>query len=123
MGIIDDSGSTSQDIELKTYDDHLLDELEQRIKAERARRHEERQVTFPLEWEGFRLGTSKSDNDHEAIELNLPEKCANYFRYAGLEVFFRVIISEDGTVMASHINEPHTGNWIALERPIRMNCA
>lgn len=103
--------------------DSELDELEARIAKERALRSAEREIKWPISWDEFRLGTSKSDNDHDATELGLPEKCANHFRYAGLEIYFKVKIFENGTVVATHIREPKSKAWIEFGRAIEMNCA
>jgi hypothetical protein len=121
-GGIDDTAPQSID-PMRGMKEEELNALEQRIAKERALRLEESKISFPFEWDKFRIGVSKEDNDHEAEALGLPEACANYFRYAGLEVYFKVCIHEDGTVMASHIRESATKEWIALERPVKMNCA
>jgi len=111
------------DREFKNFKDAELDELEAKIKAERMHRGAEREIKWPIETDEFRLGTSKSDNDHEATELGLPDRCANGFRYAGLEIFFRVKIFENGTVAATHIREPKSKAWIEFGRAVEMNCA
>lgn len=118
-GGLDDSAAANP---LASLSDKQLAAEAAQIQAEIARREEEaKRPKFPLIWDDFQVGSSKDSRDQDAIELNLPEACSNSFRYAGLNIFFRVSIEENGTTIATHIRDRETGDYIALPRPMKLN--
>lgn len=119
-GGIDDTAPARSDAMRGMRDDEL-DALKARIAAERALREQERKVEFPLTWDGFRVYCTKDDRGTDADELNLTGDCARNFSYAGQELTFRVIIQENGDTVATHVLQNKTDQWIALERPLRLN--
>lgn len=102
-------------------DQQLLDDAA-RIQAEIQRRAEAaKKPQFPLTWDEFQLYCTRDDRGTDADGLNLEGDCARNFSYAGLGLTFRVIIQENGDTVATHVLQNKTDQWIALERPLRLN--
>jgi hypothetical protein len=70
-----------------------------------------KKVTFPIKTQIY-AHNDKESNWHKAEELGLNGEAAKTFAYTGLEVEFDVLVAEDGSVTATHVN------GVALVEPV-----